>query len=240
MSKKNKPDNSEKITQRDKIKESLQIKEFPWTEKQKEFISLSSSKESKIVFVNGPAGSSKTLLSTYVALQMLNQKRMSDIIYIRAAVESSDAKLGFLPGTAEEKIHHYGLPLLDKLDELLPKAQVDKLLNEQRVSIFPVGFTRGLNWNAKVIIVDEAQNLTQKELITILTRLGKFSKCFVCADPMQSDINGKSGAFEEMIKLFNDDASREQGILYYEFSEEDIMRSALVKFLVSRFKFLKR
>lgn len=240
MSKKNKPDKSEKVTQRDKIKDPLQIKEFPWTEKQKQFIELAKDKNTKIIFVNGPAGTSKTLLATYVSLLMLSEKRISDIMYLRAAVESADSKLGFLPGTAEEKISQYGQPFVDKLDELLPMSQVNKLILEKRVSVVPVGFTRGLNWNAKGVVVDEAQNLTQKELVTILTRLGKFSKCFVCADPMQSDINGKSGAFEQMVELFKDENAKEQGIHYFEFSEEDIMRSELVKFLVSRFKFLPK
>lgn len=239
MSKNKKPDQSEKVSQRDKIKETLNIKEFAWTEKQKTFFQLASNKESRIIFVNGPAGSAKTLLATYSSLKMLNEKRVSDIMYLRAAVESSSAKLGYLPGSAEEKIYYYGLPLLEKLDELLPKAQVDKLINEKRVDVFPVGFTRGLNWNAKAVIIDEAQNLTAKELITLLTRLGKFTKCFVLADPMQSDINGNSGAFENMVKHFNDAASEGHGIHYFGLTKEDIMRSELVKFLVGRFELMK-
>lgn len=238
MSKKHKPDTSVKINQRDKIKDLLDIKEFQWTDKQKEFIKIASDKETKIMFVNGPAGSAKTLTAAYMALTMLNEKKVSDILYLRSAVESSDSKLGFLPGTAEEKIYFYGMPMLDKLDELLQKSQVDKLLNDQRVSIFPVGFTRGLNWNAKAIIIDEAQNLTHKELVTILTRIGKFSKCFVLADPSQSDINGKSGAFEKMIKHFDDEEARNHGIHYFQYGIEDIMRSELVKFLVQRFSFI--
>ena len=232
-------DKSPRIPQRDKIPYQLDVKEFKWTEKQKEFIQLAQDKNTKIIFVNGPAGCSKTLLAVYVSLLMLNQRRISDILYLRAAVESSDAKLGFLPGDLDNKIHYYGLPLLDKLDELLPSSQVDKLVKEERVSIFPVGFTRGLNWNAKSIIVDEAQNLVQKEMVTILTRLGQFTKCFVLADPNQSDINGKSGSFVKTCQLFNDAQSKEMGIHYFEFDEEDIMRSEIVKFLVKKFNTLK-
>lgn len=240
MSKKNKPDKSVKVTQRDKIQYALNLKSFNLTEKQQDFLDLALDKQSKVIFVNGPAGTSKTFIATYAALKLLDLKKESDILYVRAAVESSDSKLGFLPGTAEEKIHAYGMPLLDKLDELLPRQQVDKLLADTRISIVPVGFTRGLNWNAKIIIVDEAQNLTQKELITILTRVGQFSKCFVLADPMQSDINGKGGAFERIAALFDDETSEEQGIHYFEFNEEDIMRSELCKFLVKRFNWLNK
>jgi phosphate starvation-inducible PhoH-like protein len=234
-----KQDRSPKVPQRDKISQNLDLKEFNWTDKQKKFIELATNKETKIIFVNGPAGSSKTLLAVYVSLLMLNQRKVSDILYLRAAIESSDAKLGFLPGDLNEKIHFYGLPLLDKLNELLPPSQADKLVEDQRVSIFPVGFTRGLNWNAKAVIVDESQNLVHKELVTILTRLGKFTKCFVLADPDQSDINGKSGAFVKISEAFNDKAAADFGIHQFTFDEDDIMRSELVKFLVKRFNMIK-
>ncbi len=232
-------DKSPRVTQRDKITQTLEIKEFNWTDKQKEFIRISQDKNTRIIFVNGPAGSSKTLLAVYASLLLLNQRKVSDILYLRAAIESSDAKLGFLPGDVNDKIHYYGLPFLDKLDELLTKGQVDKLIQDERACIFPVGFVRGLSWNAKSIIIDESQNLVQKELVTILTRLGKFSKCFVLADPDQSDINGKSGAFNKISSLFGDVDSEAAGIYHFELTEEDIMRDELVKFLVKRFKFLK-
>ncbi len=232
---KQKKDVSARIPQRDKLKDSLDLKPFPWTETQKQFIELATNKETKVIFVKGPAGSSKTLLATYVSLLLMNEKRVSDILYIRAAVESSDAKIGFLPGSCEEKMSHYGVPLLEKLDELLPEAQVNKLVNEERAKVIPVGFTRGLNWNAKSIIIDEAQNLIFKELVTLLTRIGKFSKCFVLADELQSDINGKSGAFTKMYDMFNDDEAKSQGVFCFELLESDILRSDLCRFFVNRF-----
>ena len=236
----NKKDKSPRIPQRDKIKSQLEIKPLEWTPKQKEFIELASNKDSKIMFISGPAGSSKTILATYVALELLNKKGHSDILYIRSAVESADNKLGYLPGEVEDKMHYYGVPFLDKLEELLNRASINNLINEKRVEIMPVNFVRGLSWNAKIIIVDEAQNLSQKELITVLTRIGKYSKCFVLADPEQSDINGKGGAFQAMQNLFNDDESKKNGIYSFEFDQEDIMRSELVKFLVNRFRFIAK
>lgn len=232
-------DKSPRVPQRDKISQTLDLREFQWTEKQKQFIEIATNKDTKIMFINGPAGTSKTLLAVYVSLLLLNQRKVSDVMYLRAAVESSDAKLGFLPGDLDNKIHFYGLPLLEKLDELLPPSQSEKLVKDQRVSIFPVGFTRGLSWNAKAVIVDEAQNLVHKELVTILTRLGQFTRCFVLADPNQSDINGKSGAFVKIAKAFNDKEAANFGIHHFEFTEDDIMRSELVKFLVKRFNNIK-
>ena len=240
MSKNHKEDKSEKVHQREKLKNELTIKELKWTDKQKVFIDTALDKETKIMMVNGPAGSSKSVLATYCALKLLNEKRISDIIYIRSAVESSDSKLGFLPGDADEKLHVYNLPFLEKLDELLPRAEVDKLEKDKRVSMYPVNYSRGMSWNAKCIIFDEAQNSTQKEIITVLTRLGRFSKCFVLADPNQTDLpSGKGGAFERMFNLFSDEDSIANGVKSFQFTEDDIMRSELVKFLVKKFKELK-
>lgn len=233
-----KKDTSPRIPQRDKLKGKLELKPFNWTDKQKQFIELANHKDTKVIFIEGPAGSAKTLLATFVALELLNDKRVAEIMYLRSAVESADTKMGFLPGDLDEKMYYYGVPLLDKLDELLTKSQVSELLADDRIKIFPVNYIRGQSWASKAIIVDEAQNLTQKELVTVLTRVGERSKCFVLADPMQSDINGKSGAFVRLSELFNDDESERQGIHYFRFDEEDIMRSGLCRFLVSRFKFL--
>lgn len=235
---KHKKDQSPKVPQNSKLKGQLELKPLIWTPKQQEFLDIANKKETKIMLVNGPAGSAKTILATYAALDLLNQKKVSDITYVRSAVESADSKLGYLPGDLDEKISYYGMPFLDKLEELLKKADIQLLSNENRIQVFPVNFVRGLSWNAKCIIVDEAQNLTRKELITILTRVGRFSKCFVLADPMQSDINSKSGGFLEISELFSDERSQQEGIHHFRFQNEDIMRSDLCRFLVERFSML--
>lgn len=228
-------DTSPIIPQRNKIKNQLSIHQRPLNEKQKQFLELATDKTTKIVFVSGPAGTSKTYMSVYAALTLLNQRRVSDLIYIRSAVESSEAKLGFLPGEADEKMAPYLAPLLDKLLELLPKGDIDTLKKEDRISSIPVGFLRGLNWNAKVIISDECQNMTFKELFTLITRTGEFSKMFICGDPDQSDINGKSG-FLKMISYFDDEESKANGIQVFRFTEDDIVRSGLVQFIIKKVK----
>ena len=158
---------------------------------------------------------------------------ISDLIYIRSAVESSDSKLGFLPGESNEKMAPYLQPLLDKLSELLPKGDVDYLQKDGRITAIPVGFLRGLNWNAKVIIADESQNMTYRELFTLITRTGEFSKMFILGDGSQCDINGKSG-FIKMINYFDDEESRQNGIYVFRFGTEDIVRSGLVRFIIER------
>ncbi len=228
-----KKDTSPLIPQRSKYKGNLNIYNRPLTEKQQQFLEVAKDKESRIIFVTGPAGTSKTYLAVLYALKMINEKRVSDLIYIRSAVESADSKLGFLPGETDEKMAPYLQPLLDKLTELLPKSDIDSLQKDERFINIPVGFLRGLNWNAKVIIADEAQNMTYKELFTLITRTGEFSKVFILGDPEQSDINGKSG-FVKMVNMFKDEESRQNGIHVFEFTDEDIVRSGLVKYIIKK------
>jgi len=218
------------------IKRVIKVKQFAWTEKQKDFFKIALNHDTKIVFVNGPAGTAKTLLSVYCGLQLLNMKAISDIMYLRSAVESSDSKLGYLPGTAEDKLRFYNMPFLDKLDELLPNTRAEKLENEGRISMFPVNFARGMNWTNKCVILDEAQNSSMKEITTVLTRLGKGSRCFVLADPMQTDLKGNMscGGFESMFNTFSDLESVDMGVHTFNFTEDDIMRSELCKFVIKK------
>ena len=230
-----KKDTSPIIPQRNKIKNLLTIHQRDLTENQKKFLEVALDKTTKIMFVSGPAGTSKTYMAVYSALNLLNQRRVSDLIYIRSAVESSDSKLGFLPGEADEKMIPYIQPLMDKLVELIPKGDIDVLTKEERITAISVGFLRGLNWNAKVIIADEVQNMTFKEIFTLITRTGEFSKMFILGDPDQSDINGKSG-FLKMLSFFDDEESRANGIHVFKFEENDIVRSGLVQFIIKKVK----
>jgi len=230
-----KKDTSPKVHQNEKIRESVRIDERSLTPKQIELLNLLQNKKTKLVFISGPAGTSKTYTSILAGLNLLNQKRVSEIVYVRSIVESSDSKLGFLPGEMDEKMSPYIQPLIDKLEELVPKHDIDKLKKEERIHGFPINFLRGLSWNAKCIVADEAQNMSKKELTTLVTRVGEFSKLFICGDPDQSDINGKSG-FVPMMNIFDDEESRNNGIYVFKFDEEDIVRSGLVKFILKKLK----
>jgi phosphate starvation-inducible PhoH-like protein len=233
--KKEAQDNSPVVYQKDKISTPLNIIKRELTEKQKQFVELALDKSTKMILVSGPSGTTKTYLAVLSALMLMNQKKISDIVYVRSIVESADVKMGTLPGEKDDKISPYRQPLMDKLDELLPNSDVHYLTKEQRVEGLPVGYLRGLNWNAKAIIGDEMQNCTRKEIITLMTRTGEFSKVFLLGDPMQTDIRANSG-FKEMFNLFNDDESKTHGIYTFEFGEDDILRSALVKFIVHKIK----
>lgn len=230
------PDTSPIIPQRSKIKFDLHISEkFKFTEKQQEFINLVMDKKSKLIFVNGPAGTSKSYISILVGLKLLTQKRVSDIVYVRSIVESADQKIGFLPGEIDSKIQPYLEPLFDKLSELLPKNEIDLLKRDNRVNAIPVSFLRGHHWNCKYIFCDESQNLTLRELTTIITRVGEYSRIVIAGDSEQNDCNGRSG-FIKMMGMFDDQESRDNGIFTFKFTEEDIVRSGLVRFIVKKLR----
>lgn len=233
-------DNSPYVFQRDKVKFDLKIRELPWTEKQKAIIELVSNKNTKIVFLNGPAGSSKSLLAVYTALKLLNDKKITEIIYIRSIIESATKSLGSLPGESSDKFRPFALPLADKMEELLSSHDVKRLFDEERIKPTPVNYLRGASFNVNFVIADEMQNAVYSEIQTIMTRMGQFSKLILCGDPAQSDLqNGKSG-FLDVYTAFNNEEARSKGIYCIELSEEDIMRSDICRYIVGKFSELKK
>jgi phosphate starvation-inducible PhoH-like protein len=237
MSKKNKrkqEDRSPIVPQRDKIEGMLNIRELQWTTNQKKFIETLQDKNTKIILCKGPAGTAKSLLSVYCALKALNDKKVGEIFYIRNPVESSSHNLGFLKGDLHSKLDPYLQPLMDKLHELLPKQQVERLLKEERVKGLPVGFLRGLSINASYIICDESQNLSIHDLLLITTRMGKFSKLILIGDIRQSDI--KNSGFEKTYELFDDNQSKSKGIITFKFGTDDIMRNDILAYIIEKFE----
>ena len=232
-----KPDTSPKIYQREKIDFDLHIRELPWTEKQQALIKLGTSKESRVIFLSGPAGSSKSTLAMRIGLELMQQKKVAEMLFVRAAVESADSKLGYLPGDIDGKYGPYMGPFEDKLEELLPAGEVKRLKGENRLIYQPINFVRGASWTAKFVILDEAQDLTINELQTLMTRIGKFTKMIICADPKQSDLpKAKQGGFEKCSYMFNTTDAEKFGIYSVAFNNDDIMRSELCKFIVKTFE----
>lgn len=228
-----KQDTSPKVFQRSKLKGNLSIKHFTFTQKQKQLIDIILDKHTKMIFIDGPAGTTKTYVSAYCALQLLDQKRCSDIIYVRSIIESASKSLGTLPGEFCDKFKPFLLPLEDKLSELLPKGDIDLLFKEQRIQPIPINFLRGASYNAKVIWSEESQNFSFKELTTLITRLGEFSKLICVGDRRQSDLNGKSG-FKAMFDLFTGTDSAKEGIHTFEFTKDDVLRSGTLKFILEK------
>lgn len=219
------------------LRSKIIVKGKELTEKQKVFLNIACDKDTNVVFVNGPAGSTKTYMAVFAALRLLQKNYDLDLLYVRTAIESADKGLGALPGTLEEKFNPYMAPLEDKLTELLPKTSTvrTELITSGRIQAMPINFLRGANWVDKIVVADESQNFTFKELTTLITRIGSNSKLFICGDIMQSDINGKSG-FKDMINLFKDQESKSKGIHYFKFNEDDIFRSEILKYIITKLK----
>ena len=214
-------------------KTNIKLKKIALTEKQTQLLKIIFDNDSKIIFISGPAGTSKTYVAIYGALQLYNMNNERGITYVRTIAESGEKSLGALPGEMAEKINPYMMPMNEKLDELLIPGQASTLKEKEIVKGMPINYLRGASWRDEIVIADESQNFTFKELTTLMTRLGEGSKLIICGDPMQSDINGRSG-FADMYSLFNDDESKEKGIHTFYFGPEDIKRSEILKFVISK------
>ena len=208
-------------------------KKFNFNKKQQNLLNQILNPEIKIIFISGPAGTSKTYMGLYGLLKLLEEDFEKDLIYIRSIAESADKGLGSLPGDIAEKFDPFLMPLYDKLDEILQAGDKAFLKNEEKISAAPINYLRGASWQNKLIFADEAQNFTLKELTTLITRIGEGSKIIIGGDYLQSDINGKSG-LKEMMEKFSDKESVENGILTFSFTEDDIVRSRILKFIINR------
>lgn len=235
-------DVSLKVSQRPKIPYTLNLKERnDLTDKQKNIFSIAEQKNTKCIFIDGLYGTSKSYIAVMSALKLLNAKKVDEIIFIRNPVESSTTgKIGFIPGTSEEKMAPYNAILFDKLEEMLSESDVAKLKKDNRINCHPVGFVRGRSWNCKAVIVDEASSMTWDDLFLILTRCGEFTRIFFIGDSVnQNDIGAKSG-FRKMFDLFNDQESRDFGIHCFELREySDIVRSGLLRFVMEKTGLIK-
>ena len=181
-----------------------------------------------MVFGIGPAGTGKTYLAVAMAVSALNNKKVNRIILARPAVEAGE-RLGFLPGTLQEKVDPYLRPLYDALYDLMDGERVDRYLEKNVIEIAPIAFMRGRTLNDSFIILDEAQNTTSEQMKMFVTRMGFNSKTVITGDITQIDLpdTRRSGLLEAMDILRNVD-----GLSFNFFSEEDVVRHHLVQRIV--------
>ena len=185
-----------------------------------------------LVFGVGPAGTGKTYLAVAMAVSALIGKRVSRIILTRPAVEAGE-RLGFLPGTLQEKIDPYLRPLYDALYDMLEADKVEKFLERAAIEIAPLAFMRGRTLNDSFIILDEAQNSTPEQMKMVLTRQGFNSKMVVTGDVTQIDLPGgkRSGLLEALDVL-----KGVEGISFIPFDERDVVRHSLVQRIVKAYE----
>src|SRR5437868_3924183 len=185
-----------------------------------------------MVFGIGPAGTGKTYLAVAMAISALVNKQVSRIVLARPAVEAGE-RLGFLPGTLQEKVDPYLRPLYDALYDLLEAEKVDRYLEKNVIEIAPIAFMRGRTLNDSFIILDEAQNTTSEQMKMFVTRMGFNSKCVVTGDITQIDLpnNKRSGLVEAADILRN-----VNGISFVYFDQSDVVRHHLVQRIINAYE----
>jgi phosphate starvation-inducible PhoH-like protein len=181
-----------------------------------------------MVFGIGPAGTGKTYLAVAMAVSALLTKRVSRIILARPAVEAGE-RLGFLPGTLQEKIDPYLRPLYDALYDMLDPEKIDRYLEKNVIEIAPIAFMRGRTLNDSFVILDEAQNTTSEQMKMFVTRLGFNSKAVITGDITQIDLPNarRSGLVEAMDVL-----KGVEGLAFCQFDDGDVVRHHLVQRIV--------
>ncbi len=189
-----------------------------------------------MVFGLGPAGTGKTYLAVAMAVSALLAKKVARIILVRPAVEAGE-RLGFLPGSLQEKVDPYLRPLYDALYDLLDPVKVDKMLETNVIEVAPLAFMRGRTLNDAFIIMDEAQNTTNEQMKMFLTRLGNASKAVITGDLTQIDLPNpkKSGLFEALRVL-----DGVEGIRFCHFEDVDVVRHHLVQRIVRAYDSYQR
>jgi phosphate starvation-inducible PhoH-like protein len=185
-----------------------------------------------LVFGVGPAGTGKTYLAVAMAVSALMAKRVMRIILTRPAVEAGE-RLGFLPGTLQEKVDPYLRPLYDALYDMLEADKVEKLLERSVIEVAPIAFMRGRTLNDSFIILDEAQNSTAEQMKMVLTRQGFNSKMVVNGDVTQIDLPaGKRSGLLDALEVLKGVT----GISFVSFDERDVVRHSLVQRIVKAYE----
>jgi phosphate starvation-inducible PhoH-like protein len=206
----------------------------PRTENQKNYIRTIA--ENGITFCQGLAGSGKTHIAIGMALEYLLEDKVKKIIITRPVLEAGE-KIGYLPGTAEEKLHPYLLPILDEINHFISPALYASLKLNNKIEVVPLGLMRGRNFHDSFIVADECQNASYDQLKMLLTRIGRESKMVLTGDIGQSDLSRHlRGGFLSMIQYLD-------GINHIGFSvleSVDIVRNPIIAAIISRLESYER
>ncbi len=184
-----------------------------------------------MVFAIGPGGTGKTYLAVAMAVSALLTKQVNRIILVRPAVEAGE-RLGFLPGTLQEKVDPYMRPLYDALHDMLDADKLGRFLEKDIIEVAPLAFMRGRTLNDSFVILDEAQNTTSEQMKMFLTRLGFNSKAVITGDITQIDLpNDRRSGLVEAIEV----VGKIEGIALVYFDERDVVRHSLVQRIIKAY-----
>lgn len=193
---------------------------------------IDSFNKNDMIFAVGPAGTGKTYLSIALAVKAMKEKNAKKIILSRPAVEAGE-KLGFLPGDMKDKIDPYLQPLYDALEDMIPAAKLQDMMDKHIIQIAPLAFMRGRTLSDAVVILDEAQNTTPAQIRMFLTRMGWNTKMIITGDMTQIDLpHEQKCGLKEALQLL----SGIEGISVVEFNKKDIVRHKLVTRIVNAYE----
>jgi phosphate starvation-inducible PhoH-like protein len=223
-------DGEEPYDEEDDVIVTFKKKIKPLTENQKLYIRMI--EENDIVFAVGPAGTGKTFLAVAMAVKYLREGKIERIILTRPAVEAGES-LGYLPGTYEEKVYPYLIPLYDALFSMIPYDRVKRMMEARIVEVAPLAYMRGRTLSDAFIILDEAQNTKAVQMKMFLTRIGPRSKVVITGDVTQIDLpkHEKSGLTEAINIL-----QGIEGIAFVFFDKEDVSRHRIVKSIIEAYE----
>jgi phosphate starvation-inducible PhoH-like protein len=185
-----------------------------------------------MMFGIGPGGTGKTYIAVAMAVSALLTKQVNRIILARPAVEAGE-RLGFLPGTLQQKIDPYMRPLYDALYDMLDADKLERFLEKGIIEVAPLAFMRGRTLNDSFVILDEAQNTTSEQMKMFLTRLGFNSKAVITGDITQIDLpQGKKSGLIEALEV----CDKIKGIGVVQFGEKDVVRHNLVQQIIRAYE----
>jgi phosphate starvation-inducible PhoH-like protein len=196
---------------------------------------LKSVRKNTVTFIDAQAGCGKTFLGVAEAVRSLvsharADKKIKQIIFIRPAITAGE-KIGFLPGTREEKTEHFMEPFVTSVSELFGRQFLNKMIKEGLITFETLSFMRGRTWSNAFVVIDEAQNCTRDQMKLLLTRIGKYTKVVVAGDADQPDLRETSG-FTWAINKFSRCDPEVKGVAIRRLYDEDNMRHPIVKNIV--------